>query len=102
VKQNTGCVSESGDFVTLVFFWFGNTAADAAIAILLPTVTIVTSGTYLSHLQIVFASPLGFPLFHHATIYLDVSLLRENSQNEFSRETTECSAALVTCCCDVL
>jgi hypothetical protein len=32
----TGSVSESGDFATL-FFMFGNTGADAAIAILLPT-----------------------------------------------------------------
>jgi hypothetical protein len=31
------CVSESGDFATLFFFWFGNTGPDAAIAILLPT-----------------------------------------------------------------
>jgi hypothetical protein len=33
----TGCVSESGDFATLFFFWLGNTQADATIAILLPT-----------------------------------------------------------------
>jgi len=33
----TGCVSESGDFATLFFFLFGKTGADAAIAILLPT-----------------------------------------------------------------
>jgi hypothetical protein len=30
------CVSESGEFATL-FFWFGNNGADAAIASLLPT-----------------------------------------------------------------
>ena len=33
----TGCVSESGDFATLFFFWFSNTGADAAITSLLPT-----------------------------------------------------------------
>jgi hypothetical protein len=32
-----GCVSESDDFATLFFFWFGNTGAITAIAILLPT-----------------------------------------------------------------
>ena len=32
----TGCVSESGDFATF-FFWFCKTGADAAIALLLPT-----------------------------------------------------------------
>jgi len=36
-KSCTGCVSESGDFATLFFSGFGNTGADAAIAILLPT-----------------------------------------------------------------
>jgi hypothetical protein len=35
--DHTGCVSESGDFATLFFFWFGKTAAYAAITILLPT-----------------------------------------------------------------
>jgi len=34
--SDKGCISESGDFAT-VFFWFGNTEGDAAIAILLPT-----------------------------------------------------------------
>jgi hypothetical protein len=34
---NTGCVSESGDFATPFFSWFGNTGAEAVIAILLPT-----------------------------------------------------------------
>jgi hypothetical protein len=33
---HTGCVSESGEFATL-FFWFGNAGADAAIVISLPT-----------------------------------------------------------------
>jgi len=35
--EYTGCVSESGNFATLLFSCFGNTGADAAIAILLPT-----------------------------------------------------------------
>jgi hypothetical protein len=34
--HNTGCVSESGDFATL-FYWFGNTGVDADIVTLLPT-----------------------------------------------------------------
>ena len=33
---HTGCVSESGRFCNTVFFWFGNTVADVATAILLP------------------------------------------------------------------
>ena len=36
MHTNTGCVSESGDFAKL-FFWFGNSESDAAIAIFLPT-----------------------------------------------------------------
>jgi hypothetical protein len=33
----TECVSESGYFSTLFFFWFDNIGADAAISIFLPT-----------------------------------------------------------------
>jgi hypothetical protein len=37
ILRYTDYVSETGDFTTMFFFWFGKTEADAAIAILLPT-----------------------------------------------------------------
>jgi len=39
----TKCVSESGDFATLFFFWFGSTRADATIAILLSTLSVLVA-----------------------------------------------------------
>jgi hypothetical protein len=40
-------MSESGDFATLIFFWFGNTVADAAIAILQPNLTFRNRESYI-------------------------------------------------------
>jgi len=69
----------------------------------------VTSGTYMSHLQIVFAKSTGIPVSHFSMLpstlkYLySVKPVRMNfPAKQVSANDTECSAAWVTCCCDVL
>jgi len=60
----------------------------------------VTSGTYMPHLQRVFQVRWdnSVPLFLHAAIYLEVSLIRWTSQNAFSRETAVYKWYCVQCC----
>jgi hypothetical protein len=69
----------------------------------------VTSETYMSHLQIVFAKSTAIPVSHFSMLPSTLKYLYSMKPvtmhfpaKQESANDTECSAAWVTCCCDVL